>query len=240
MVPAEPSELIGKMVRDEWGRQVGMVVSVLMDDRGEASWLLVRMGDGEFRRYKLSSISVSGSDVVLLSGIKRRVDALCRREALLKCEKLLLSDLKDGNLSSDMLNEIGREVRRALGFVEGEARYLLRKVEHLIRKCTDQIRDINRGIACLRVERDLGKVPDEVFSVSMSMLLSGLKSLVSERDDLIEARRKLLELLELLGERPSGELRAEVETEEEAPVKEAEDSPIDVEVEEGSEVALQA
>ena len=239
MRPIEPSGLIGKMVRDEWGRQVGMVVSVLMDDRGETSWLLLRMGDGKFRRYALSDFSVDGSDIVLLSGVKKRVNALCRKDALLRCEKLLLSDLKGGDVDPDTLNEIGRDVKRDLGFLEGEARRLLRKVDFLIQRCKEQIRIVNKGIACLKVEHDLGKVDDEVFSVSMKMLLAGLKSLMSERDDMEEVRRKLLELL---GKRPSAPLEtgAEERPGPAEPVEEVGESPIDIEVEEGSEVALQA
>jgi len=237
----EPSELIGKMVKDEWGRRIGMVVSVLMDDRGETSWLLLQMGDGEFRRYALANFSIDGSDIVLLSGIKRRVNALCRKEALLKCEKLLLSDLKEGDIDPATLNEIGRDVKRDIGFLEGEARRLLKKVEFLIEKCKEQIRLVNKGIACLKVEHDMGKISDEVFSAYMKILISGLKSLMSERDDMEEAREKLLELL---GKRPSAPLEAEIEEKRTPelvkPSDEAEESPIDIEVEEGSEVVLQA
>lgn len=241
MKSVEPSELIGKMIRDEWGRRVGMIVSVLMDGRGEPNWLLIRMGNGEFRRYALSSLAVNGSDIVLLSGIKKRVDALCRKDALLRCETFLLSDLKDGELDPDTLNELGRDVKRDIGFLEGEARRLLRKVEFIIQKCKEQIRFINKGIACLKVEHDLGRVSDEVFSASMKMLLSGLKSVMSERDDMEEARRRLLDLL---NKRPSAPLEAKVEEKElpehaEEHVGE-EASPIDIEVEEGSEVALPA
>ena len=228
----DPSSLVGKMVRDEWGRQIGIVVSVLMDDRGEAAWLLVKMGDGEFKRFRLSRVVADGSDVILLSSLRKSVEALYKRAVLLKRKRKILMGLKEDNLSPEMLDEMSKDVKRDLGFVEGEAKFLLRKVEQRLKRCADQMRDINHGIACLQVERDMGRISDEVFSASMKMMLSGLRNLMAERDSLLEARMKLVELLRK-------ELPEVQEERAQEPIKTFE-GPIDIEVEEGAADALQA
>ncbi len=201
MTPANPAELIGKMVRDEWGRQVGMVVSLLADDRGDMAWLLVRMGDGRVRRYRLSDVLLAGSEVVVRSSLKKRVSSLRRRLALLKHEEALLFGLKEG-VGSDAIEEMNRDLDRSLSLLEAEARYLLKKIGDACDRCVEQIRDIQRGMACLEVEHEMGNVPDEVYRASMKIMMADLKKLVAERDGLLEAKRELLAMLE--GERQAG------------------------------------
>ena len=217
----DPAKLVGKMVRDEWGQQIGMVVSILANDKGDTKWLLIRTGDGQFRRIPTVNVISNGPDVVVLSSLKKRAEALCRKIAFLRKERAFLSGLGEGSVGSETLADIRKEFKRKVDQVESEARYLLKKIEEACRRCTDQIRYINMGIVHLEVERDMGNISEETFGVSMKLMLSGLKKLMAERDDLLEARRKLLEALK---DGISLDMRAG-------------EGPIDVEVEGGEENA---
>jgi len=212
----EPVRLIGKMVKDRYGRQLGMVVSVLVDDRGDASWILVRMGDGRFRRFRLSDVVVDGSEVVACSSLRRRVEALRRKAALLRREGSLLIGLRE-KMGERALEEIGKDIEDSVEALQAEASYLLKKVRDALEAVSRQLRDVRKGLACLEVEHELGKLPEETFQLSRKMLLSGLRTLLAERDDLEEA----LDILEGL-------------LEEQVPAKggreEAEGEPIQVEV----------
>jgi len=216
MGPLEPIELIGKMVKDQYGRQMGMIVSVLMDNRGDMSWVLVKMGDGRFRRFRLSDVVIDGSEVITYSSLKRRVEALRRKAALLRREGSLLIGLRE-RMGERALEEMGKDIEDSVEALQAEASYLLRRVKDALEAVSRQLRDVRRGLACLEVEHELGKLPDEAFELFRRILMNGLKTLLAERNDLEEALSMLKRFLE-----------------EHTSVKEghdgAEDEPIDVEV----------
>lgn len=187
-------KLIGRMVRDEWGRQLGMVISMLADDRGEMSWLLVRAGDGRVRRFRLSDVIVTDTDVVVPSGFRRRLRSLKRRAALLRHQEALFSNLNGDGVSQGCEGALEKE--RAL--IIAEARYLAKKISDACRRCNEQIRDLQRGMACLEVEHELGNVPDEVYKASMKIMMSDLRKSLAERDDLLRLRSELTALIEQL------------------------------------------
>ena len=192
---ASPAKLVGKLVKDEWGQQIGMVVSVLANGNGEMTWLLVRMGDGRVRRVRLSDIVAVDSGVVVRSGLKKRVESLRRRLALLTREGTLMLSLGTG-VSGEALKEISRDLDRSLSMIRAEAEYLLKKIENACNRCTDQIKDIQKGMACLEIEHEMGNVSDEVYGLCMKMMTTDLKKLMAERDDLMKLKEELTRLLE--------------------------------------------
>ena len=217
-----PASLVGKLVKDEWGRQIGMVVSVLANGNGEMNWLLVRMGDGRVRRYRLSDIVVTDSCVVVRSSLKKRVESLRRRMALITRRGAILFTLKEG--IGEAAEEISKEIDNSLSMIRAEAKYLLKKIENACKRCADQIRDVQNGMACLEIEHEMGNVSEEAYSLSMKMMVADLRKLMAEREDLLRLKSDLVKMLE--SSKP-----IEV-SHEEGVVKE---EPISVEVEEGTE-----
>ncbi|HDJ26498.1 MAG TPA: hypothetical protein ENF34_04210 [Candidatus Bathyarchaeota archaeon] len=223
-----PTNLVGKLVKDEWGRQIGMVVSVLPNGNGEMSWLLVRMGDGRIRRFRLSDVVTVDSAVVIRSSLRRRVESLRRRMALINRQGALLFTLKEG-MNGDAAEEMGKELDKSLSMIKAEAMYLLKKVEEACKRCANQIMDIQKGMACLEIERDMGNVPDEVYDLSMKIMMADLKKLTAEREDLMKLRSELFKMLE------SSKPPKKTPEPRREPLEEQIEEPISVEVEESSE-----
>ncbi len=210
MGPVEPIQLIGRMVKDKHGRQLGMVVSVLTDHRGDVSWVLVMMGDGRFRKFRLSDISLNNnSEVVVHSSLKKEVEALRRKAALLRKESKFLMDLKE-KVDVSFFEEMGVDLENSVEELQREARELMTKAGRALRAVVRQIRDVRKGLACLAVEYELGRLSEESFNLFRRMLMNGLRWLVEEKKDIEEAMSMLQRLLE-----------------EQAPVRE---EPIEVEV----------
>ena len=212
-----PVKLIGRMARDEWGRQVGMVISVLADDRGDMNSLLVRTGDGRVRRYRLSELILTDNEVVVPSGFKKRLKALKRRVVLLKHREALLSNLNGGDEARAEEADFSRE----RGELLAQADFLLKQVERAYRRCTEQVRYLQHGMACLEVERELGNVPDKAYELSMRIMMMDLKKFMDERRDLLGLRSELVNLVQELSSpsRQSGQAGRAIEQEaaEEAP-----------------------
>ncbi len=210
-VVESPVKLIGRMVRDEWGRQIGMVISVLADDRGDMNSLLVRTGDGHVRRYRLSELILTDNEVVVPSGFKKRLKALKRRAVLLKHREALLSSLNGGDEAQAEEANFSRERSELLA----QADFLLKQVERAYRRCTEQVRYLQHGMACLEVERELGNVPDKAYELSMKIMMVDLRKFMDERRDLLKLRSELINLVQELSS-PSRQSEQEAAVEQEA------------------------
>ena len=180
------------MVKDPYGQQVGMVVSLLVDGRGDASWILVRMGDGRFKRFRLSDVVVNGSEVVVENTLVKEVEALRTKAALLKRESDLLVDF---GIDDRSLEEIGKDIEKSVAELHRKAVRLCEDLRRALGAIDRQIRDVRRGLACLTVMYELGRISREAYEFSNRLLMSGLRRLMAEKEDLLAAEEALNKLL---------------------------------------------
>jgi len=180
------------MVKDPYGQQVGMVVSLLVDGRGDASWILVRMGDGRFKRFRLSDVVVNGSEVVVENTLVKEVEALRTKAALLKRESDLLVDF---GIDDRSLEEMGKDIEKSVAELHRKAVRLCEDLRRALGAIDRQIRDVRRGLACLTVMYELGRISREAYEFSNRLLMSGLRRLMAEKEDLLAAEEALNKLL---------------------------------------------
>jgi len=180
------------MVKDPYGQQVGMVVSLLVDGRGDASWILVRMGDGRFKRFRLSDVVVNGSEVVVENTLVKEVEALRTKAALLRRESDLLVDF---GIDDRSLEEIGKDIEKSVAELHRKAVRLCEDLRRALGAIDRQIRDVRRGLACLTVMYELGRISREAYEFSNRLLMSGLRRLMAEKEDLLAAEEALNKLL---------------------------------------------
>src|SRR4030066_425099 len=111
-----PSNLflyIGKPVKDDYGRQVGMVTSFAVSPNGRVSAVFVEQGDGEFMRYPSEQFKIDGENIVLLPSIKLRVKTLCDEIPLIWRKDQALNELLDKNkIPSEMFNELHKNFEK--------------------------------------------------------------------------------------------------------------------------------
>lgn len=218
---------IGKQVEDEYGRPVGKVASFDVNPNGYLSGVFVQHSDGEFVHYPVDQLKVDQNGAVLLSPIKSTITNLCNKIPLIWRKDEALNDLQANNkIPPEMYEDLHRNFEGALNQLKAKAKGALSEIDEQINRCTKQIRQLNSALINLEIEREIGKVDEEMYQTAMGIVQEGLKQSKTEKSDLENMKKKLSNLL--LGEKqetvPEKETQPPEETHEE---EEREELPSD-------------
>lgn len=205
---------IGKQVEDEYGRSVGKVASFDVNPNGYLSGVFIQHGDGEFVRYPVGQLKIDDNGVILSSPTKSTVANLSNKIPLIWRKDEALNDLRTNKkIPPDMYEDLHRNFEGALNQLKEKAKAVLNKIAEQIDRCTRQIRQLNSALINLEIEREIGKVDEEMYQTAMGIVQEELKRSKTEKSDLEEMRKKLSNLT--LGE------RLETVPEETQPLEEA-------------------
>ncbi|MEA2090078.1 MAG: CdvA-like protein [Thermoproteota archaeon] len=191
---------LGKQVEDEYGRSVGKVASFDVNPNGFLSGVFIQHGDGEFMRYPVGQLKIDDTGVILLSPIKTIVTNLSNRIPLIWRKDEALNDLQTNKkIPPDMYEDLHRNFEGALNQLKEKAKALLNKIAEQIGRCTHQVQQLNSALINLEIEREIGKIDEEMYQTAMGIVQEELKRSKTEKNDLEEMRKKLSNLT--LGER---------------------------------------
>ena len=193
------SLFIGKPVRDEYGRQIGRIVSFATNSNGRISKVFMQHENGGFLRYSGDQFRVVGDDVVFLSLIKLRVKALSNKIPLIwRKDQALRELLEKKKISTEMFNDLHNKFESILNQLKKDADDALKDIEKQIAKCTQQVKELNSALMHLEIEREIGKINEESYRMAMEMIETCLKHVNAESSDLEAMRSQLSNLF--LGE----------------------------------------
>jgi hypothetical protein len=194
-----PSNLflyIGKSVNDDYGREIGLVTSFAVSPNGRISDVFVEQGDGEFARYPSEQFKVDGENIVLLPTIKLRVKTLADEIPLIWRKDQALNELLDKKkIPSEMFNELHKNFDGALKQLRTEAQSNINEINKNISRCNHQIKELNSALVNLEIEKEIGRIDDNSYQTAMEIVLAGLRTTNSEKNDLESMRSQLSNLL---------------------------------------------
>ncbi|MGD8544453.1 MAG: CdvA-like protein [Candidatus Bathyarchaeota archaeon] len=193
------SLFIGKAVRDEYGRQIGRIVSFATNQNGRINRVFMQHENGGFLRYSGNQFKILGDNIVFLSLIKLRVKALSNKIPLIWRKKQALRELLEKKkISKEMFNDLHNKFEGVLNQLKKEADDTLNDIEKQIAKCTQQVKELNSALMHLEIEREIGKIHGESYETAMGMIEESLKQANAESNDLEAMKSELSNLF--LGE----------------------------------------
>lgn len=209
---SNPFLFIGKPVKDEYGRQVGRIASFMVSPNGRVNGVFVEHGDGEFFRYSTNQLEMIDDGIVLLSGIKLRVKALCDEIPLIWRKDQALSELLEKKkIPPEMFNDLHKHFENALNQMKSDAKTTLENVDKHITKRAERVKELQSAMICLELEHEIGKIDEKSYKIAAEMIQGGLKWTSAEKSDLEAVRTRLHNIL--LGEEPATIVEAEAEKE---------------------------
>ncbi len=211
------SLFIGKPVRDEYGRQIGRIVSFATNPNGRINRVFMQHENGGFLRHSGDQFRILGDNIVFLSLIKLRVKALSNKIPLIWRKNQALQELLEKKkISKEMFNDLHNNFEGALNQLKKEVESTLKDIEKQISKCTQQVKELNSALMHLEIEREIGKINGESYEMAMEMIEASLKQANAESSDLEAMKSKLSNLF--LGETTATVTKTDEEKEEAAPV----------------------
>jgi len=210
------SLFIGKPVRDEYGRQIGRIVSFATNPNGRINRVFMQHENGGFLRHSGDQFRIFGDNIVFLSLIKLRVKTLSNKIPLIWRKNQALRELLEKKkISKEMFNDLHNNFEGVLNQLKKEADNTLNDIEKQIAKCTQQVKELNSALMHLEIEREIGKINGESYKTAMEMIEASLKQANAESNDLEAMKSKLSNLF--LGETTATVTKIDEEKEETAP-----------------------
>jgi len=201
---SNPLLFIGKLVKDEYGRQIGQIASFIVSPNGRVDSIFVKHGDGEFSRYPSEHFKTLDDGLILLPLVKMKVKSLCDEIPLIWRKDQALSEIMETKkFPTDMVESFHKNFEGALNQLKAEAKSTIEEIDREINKCDKQIKDLNSALVNLEIERGIGRIDEKSYQTSMIMIQEGLKQSSSEKNDLQAMRSTLSNML--LGEKLAAE-----------------------------------
>ena len=175
---------LGKSVSDVYGRNVGNVVGLTMDDRGEIATIGVEHGNGTFGTYDSNHVMVEGGAIILIPVWKVDAEKLMKEFALAhKRLQALDSLMHEGRITQYVYSDLRKAYETATNELEEVRKTLIEKLKARGDDVEFQVRDMEKFLANIEVQHMTGEIDDEAYQLAADSLKLGLSQLVAEKKD---------------------------------------------------------
>jgi len=183
---------VGKPVKDEYGRIIGKVASFAMTPNGKFDAVFIEFSGGQFSKQPMEQLRFTGSEVTYISTVKAQSTVLCDQIPLIWRKDQALKDLSDKKkISIDIYTELHSSFDSVLSQLKKDAKVLMDQISDQIATCDDEVKAMTYAILNLELEHEIGKIDDESYKSSFSMLQESLKRTTQEKTELELAKNKL-------------------------------------------------
>lgn len=187
--------LIGRTLRDESGREIGRIISFIIDSSGNVREVLIESKGEVLIRHPIERLKCSQEDVFLIFGIERDVEEICEKmPILLKKREILESLFKNREVLPEIYENLCVEIDKSINEIRVRAQNLLKEIDDEIRWHEDSIKMLHLSRTFLEMEHGVGNIKDEVFRQSLLSILRELKSLSHKKMNLLKIRERILSL----------------------------------------------
>jgi len=190
-------KLVGKTVKDENNREIGRIVSFLIDSSGRAEEVLIENRFGRLTKYPVSMLKTEKDEVFLVSSVDRMVEMLSERLPTIQKKRRILDRLQENRvIPPEIYENLCKEFDKALKDMRNEARSLLEDMDKQIKAQEEKIKTLQLARAFLEIEHGIGTVEDDVYKQSIVSLLKEVKTAQQKKLSLLRTKDKLASILQ--------------------------------------------
>ena len=206
-----PFSFVGRPVRDEYGRQIGRIISFMVSPNGRVNGVFIKYENDKFRRYPGNRFKTKGDEVTIFSSVKAEAEALYKETPLiLRRDQALSRLLEKKKISQEAFNKLHKNFETALNRMKVDTRTTLENIDRRIVRCNQQIKELRLATVYLMLEHAIGKIDEKPCQAAMKKMEETLEKGNAERGDLEEIRNKLSNML---GEEATARVQAETKKE---------------------------
>ncbi|MCJ7505976.1 CdvA-like protein [Candidatus Bathyarchaeota archaeon] len=198
----ELKSFLGKDLKDTYGRKIGKIIGLGIDDFGELKTLHVEHGSGNLGQYLCEHIVINKGEVVLIPDwkvsselIQKELDRVTRRI------QALGDLLKDRQIPANIYEELRRKQGTTLEELNRRKQDLIEGLKKRSGQVDRQVDDLIRFLVSVKMEYKAGIVDDRALTVACDAIEPNLKPLIEERKDLSRAMEKIEKPAEATGQK---------------------------------------
>ena len=201
---------IGKPIKDEYGRIVGIVASFALTPSGKFDGVFIESNDGKFTKQPMEHLKFNGAEITFTSTLKTQASVLCDQIPLIWRKNQALKDLAEKRkISPDLYQELRNNFEGVLNQLKKDAQALSDEVIKEVARCDQEIKTLGYAIVNLELEHEIGQVDEQAYNAAFAMLQENLKRVNMEKTDVELTKNKLSNIM--LGDTTKPEHKTNIE-----------------------------
>ncbi|MCE4619063.1 MAG: CdvA-like protein [Desulfurococcales archaeon] len=189
---------IGRVVFDEYGREIGILVSVSADAEGYVEYVEIKVEDLRLEKVEGERVKITDGKLTVVPEWKhaaiKLIDSLDRSY---KRKKGVEEMIAKGEIPGEVLKELERKLTEQIKKLKMKAKEVEAEIKKRIEKIDYQNMHIARAMAVLQMTYFSGEVGERQFEQGMTHLKKLKETLTKEKEEAKEILDKLSKTLEL-------------------------------------------
>ncbi|MEM2942436.1 MAG: CdvA-like protein [Candidatus Bathyarchaeia archaeon] len=186
-------KFIGRAVKDPHGRDLGRLVGLTSNIKGEISSASIELHNGEFAEFSSRHLLVSGMNLILMQEWVLEADELTRELDLLRRRDHALDELLiSGDVDRGMYGQLKEQFRQARDTLLARSDVVIQKLGERLQRLEEQKKTIQSLMANNKMHYSSGEIDEEAYSLANESIQNGLKRCSSEEKNVDEAINKLI------------------------------------------------
>ncbi len=178
-------KFLGKPIRDIYGRNLGNIVGIILDERGGVGAIGIERGDGGFAKYFTENVLIRGEDLLLVPSWKvtaekfqrgmthaeRRIDAL---DQLYGSGKITARAYKDVKTSYESVVNERNNARENL----------MMELKNRSTDLAGESNELEVFLANVEVQHLTGELDEESYGLAVGSLKLAFNRMIAEKNDI--------------------------------------------------------
>ncbi len=178
-------KIVGRPVKDIYGRYVGYVVGFSVDTTGELRSVGADQGSGEFVEYPSNRIVSDKDGLIVIPSWKVDTDSLAKETEMVRRRAQALEDLKkEGEIPSHVYDEMYKQYSGQLRSLQESYNNLGQRLRRRVEELDHQGEVLERFLANVKVQFRSGETDEATFKVASDYCLSMKSRDAKEKEDI--------------------------------------------------------
>ncbi|MGQ9542820.1 MAG: CdvA-like protein [Candidatus Bathyarchaeia archaeon] len=184
---------VGRTVHDIYGREIGKLVGVASNIKGEVDTVSLELGHGEFETYPGKQVSIEGERLVLLNDWSVEAGELTRElDLLLRRDRALNELYSSGDIDEATCERLKEQYRKVRDDLLKNADEAVKKLAERSQRLDEQIRLLQSVMANNKMHYTSGEIGEEEYCLANESIQKGLHRFMQEKKDIEDKINSLI------------------------------------------------
>jgi sporulation protein YlmC with PRC-barrel domain len=186
---------LGKEICDTYGRKLGTIIGVTLNDFGEMQSLELEKGNNELQRLSVDQISMDRDKIIAVSKWKIQIESLLKEMDSAQRRLAALSELlKRKEIPKNLYDELTQKHEESINNLKSKKSSALEIIQNREKELDRQIEDLTKILIELKAGKWSEEFSSKVYDVASKSIEPNLEYVAKEKRDLADHIAELTKL----------------------------------------------
>lgn len=186
---------LGKEICDTYGRKLGTIIGVTLNDFGEMQSLELEKGNNELQRLSVDQISMDRDKIIAVSKWKIQIESLLKEMDSAQRRLVALSELlKRKEIPKNLYDELTQKHEESIKNLKSKKSSALEIIQSREKELDRQIEDLTKILIELKAGKWSEEFSSKVYDVASKSIEPNLEFVAKEKRDLADHIAELTKL----------------------------------------------